>query len=107
METEPKDFENYVRAKKSVDNIKNFYAHLVIYLFMNSLLLAFKGSILNFFRSKGVEDEGFLYWMEWNLIFIPILWGIVLLVTGLYFLKLKPRFFRDWEDRQIKKYMKE
>ncbi|NNG08931.1 MAG: Pr2TM family membrane protein, partial [Arenibacter sp.] len=34
-------------------------------------------------------------------------WGIVLLVTGLYFLKLKPRFFRDWEDRQIKKYMKE
>ena len=107
MDTEPKDYENYVRAKKRVDNIKNFYAHLVIYLLMNILLFAFKGSILNFIKSKGVVDQGFLNWVEWNLIFIPILWGIVLAVTGLYFLKLKPRFFREWEERQIKKYMKE
>ena len=99
------NLEKYIKAKKRVDNLKNFYAHIAVYLVMNILLIVFKGRILNFFTANGVEDQGFLNWMEWNMIFIPVIWGVILLVTGVYFLKLKPGFFRKWEERRMRKYM--
>ena len=101
------NLEKYIKAKKRVDNLKNFYAHIAVYLVMNTLLFVFKGRILNFFTTNGVEDQGFLNWMEWNMILIPVIWGVVLLVTGVYFLKLKPGFFRKWEERKMQKYMEE
>lgn len=107
MERDRDNLEKYIKAKRRVDNLKNFYAHIAVYLVMNTLLFVFKGRILNFITTNGVEDQGFLNWMEWNMIFIPVIWGVVLLVTGVYFLKLKPGFFRKWEERQMQKYMEE
>ena len=101
------NLEKYVNAKKRVDNLKNFYAHIAFYLVMSSLLFVFKGEILNFFTANGVEDQGFLKWMEWNMVLIPVIWGVILVVAGVYFLKLKPGFFRKWEERQMRKYMEE
>lgn len=97
----------YIRAKKRVDTLKNFYAHIAVYLVMNVLLFVFKGRIVSFFVDKGVEDQGFLNWMEWNMVFIPIVWGVVLLVAGIYILKLKPGFIEKWEEKQLRKYTEE
>jgi len=107
MERDKHYFEKYMLAKKRVDNQKNFYAHIVVYLVMNVLLFFFKGKIINFFLDRGVSDQGFLNWMEWNIILIPVLWGIVLLVIGIYLFKLKPFIFKNWKEKQIQKYMEE
>lgn len=101
------NLERYIRAKKRVDTLKNFYAHIAVYLVMNVLLFVFKGRIVSFFVDKGVEDQGFLNWMEWNMVFIPIVWGVVLLVAGIYLLKLKPGFIEKWEEKQLRKYTEE
>lgn len=101
------NLERYIRAKKRVDTLKNFYAHIAVYLVMNVLLFVFKGRIMSFFIANGVEDQGFLNWMEWNMAFIPVVWGVVLLVAGIYFLKLKPGFIKKWEEKQLRKYTEE
>ncbi|WP_181938142.1 MULTISPECIES: 2TM domain-containing protein [unclassified Arenibacter] len=104
---EKDNLEKYIKAKKRVDNLKNYYAHIVMYLIANALLFVFKGRISNFFTDNGVEDQGFLNWMGWNMILIPVIWGAILLVAGVYLLKLKPGFFNKWEEGQMRKYMDE
>ncbi|MCK0146979.1 2TM domain-containing protein [Arenibacter sp. F26102] len=99
------DSEKYIRAKRRVENLKNFYAHIAVYVVMNVLLFSFKVNIIDFFVEHGVNDQGFLNWVEWNIVFIPIIWGVVLLLIGLFYFKMKPVFFRNWEERQIRKYM--
>jgi hypothetical protein len=49
MEMDRDNLEKYIKAKKRVDNLKNFYAHIAVYLVMNILLFVVKGRILNFF----------------------------------------------------------
>ncbi|MCK0190142.1 2TM domain-containing protein [Arenibacter sp. F20364] len=107
MDKDKGDIEKYIRAKKRVDNLKNFYAHIVIYVIMSLLLFLFKGRIIDFFVGKGVRDEGFLTWMDWNFVFIPIIWGVVLLVIGIYHFRFKSGFIKKWEARQLRKYMEE
>lgn len=107
--------EKFVKAKKRVDSIKGFYKHLKIYIIANVLLLFVKLYVYDFFVIEGVEDQGFLNWLGWNIVLTPILWGIGVFCHGLYVFKfksislkeLKPRFFKEWEECQIRKYMEE
>lgn len=112
--------ENYTRklalAQKRVRNLKKFYNHLKAYIIVNLILLVLKYRALDFFADKAVvHDQNFLYWFEWNVLGTPILWGIGLLFHALYVFRLKskplsdlkPNFLKDWEERQIQKYMEE
>lgn len=111
--------ENYTkklaRAQKRVNDIKKFYQHLRIYIIINLLLLFVKYRAMDFLTTKGIQDPGFLEWFQWNFIGTPVLWGIGLLVHALYVFKfdakplkdLKPKFLKDWESKQIQKYMDE
>lgn len=113
MEERKKESNTYVRARKRVERIKAFYWHLWIYSIANALLFILKGYILGYLSSHGFEDEGFLNWFGLNIILTPMLWGIGLLVHGLVVFKfdsfsirnLKPKFIKNWEERQIKKYI--
>jgi hypothetical protein len=107
MGMDKEDIEKYIRAKKRVEHLKNFYAHVFVYVVMCLLLFLFGGKIVDFFLDKGVTDQGFLTWVEWNIVFIPIIWGVVLLVIGIYHFKLKTGFLKNWEARQMRKYMEE
>lgn len=109
--------ENYkqklARAQKRVASIKKFYRHLRIFIIANLILLFFKFKALNFFEDKGVQDQDFLNWFEWNIIGTPVLWGIGLVIHAVYvfsfdakpFKELKPKFLKEWEERQIRKFM--
>ena len=103
------------RALKRVDAIKKFYQHLSIYLLINILLLFVKYQVLEYLMAEGIQDPGFLDWFQWNFFATPFLWGIGLLIHGIYVFKfnarplkeLKPKFLKDWEQRQLQKFLDE
>lgn len=97
--------EKYMRAKKRVGRIKRFYCHLTLYVVANIILLILKAYFLGFFESNGTNDPNIYYWLEWNIISTPILWGIGLIIHGLFVFKLP--FVAKWEKRQIQKFMNE
>ena len=101
------EFEKYKRAKKRIENIKRLYAHVVLFFIATILLLAFKGRILNFLVSKGITDKGFLHWAELNIVLIPVIWAIVLIFAGIYLLRFKPGFIKNWEIRKVKEFLEE
>jgi len=115
METKEDYVKRLKKAKKKVENIKNFYKHLRVYIVINVILIFLAYRALGFFGENTVQDSGFNDWFIWNVFGTPILWGIGLLAHALYVFRFqskplkgfKPRFIKDWEARQISKYMEE
>jgi hypothetical protein len=99
------EVEKYVKAKKRVDDIKGFYFNLIKFAIITLLILVFKGRVLEFFIEKGVEDESILQWIEWNILVIPVIWGLVLFVMGLRLFMFKSNILKNWEKRQIQKHL--
>ncbi len=88
------DEDKFKRAKKHVDEIKGFYIHLTVYVIVNLFILS---SI--YFNLDG-ESFG-----QIGHFFTPFFWGIGLLFHGAKVFGFNPLFSKDWEDRQIKKYI--
>ncbi len=111
MKTYPS--EKFAKAKRRVDRIKDFYGHLSVYVVANVLLFVFKGYAFNYIISQGIEDQGFLDWFMLNIVLTPIIWGLGLIIHGFLAFRpvpfsiknLKPKFIKDWEERQIQKYL--
>jgi len=81
--------ERYLRAKKKVENLKEFYRHLAVYLLINVLIFA-----INLYTFQG-------YW--W---FIYPLggWGIGVAMHGLSVFEDRDSNSK-WEEKKIKEYM--
>jgi hypothetical protein len=88
--------DKYARAKKRVDEIKGFYIHASIYTVINSFIL------VNIFIQSGYNGQGF-----WQIehFFTLFFWGIGLSFHALKVFRLNPFFNKDWEKRQIQKYI--
>ncbi|WP_047245033.1 2TM domain-containing protein [Maribacter thermophilus] len=107
--------EKYIRAQRQVAQIKKFYKHVRIFIVVNIVLLLIKFKVLDYFNGQGFQNENFVDWFEWNIIGTPILWGIGLLVHGIYVFRfkaipwaeMKPGFIKKWEEKQIKKFLQE
>lgn len=111
--------ENYTqklaRAQKRVDAIKKFYGHLKVYIIINIVILVVKFRALDFFGDHVIQDSGFNDWFVLNVFGTTIVWGIALLLHAVYVFKfdakpwreLKPNTLKDWEDRQIQKFIDE
>lgn len=96
----------YERARKRVDDIKGFYRHLTAYVIVSAILLLARGKVHFVLLSKGaLGDPNFLNWLDWNIYGTPILWGIGLLIHGLIVFVKNPFLGKEWEKRQIEKYM--
>ncbi|AXI08556.1 histidine kinase [Oceanobacillus sp. 143] len=81
--------EKYLRAKKRVQNLKEFYQHLLSYVLVNTMLF-----IINM-----VTDPSY-----WWFIFPLMGWGIGLIAHA--FSVYSDGFMgADWEERKIKEYM--
>lgn len=88
--------EAYIRAKKRLEDIKGFYWHLASYLIVNLFLTVFIGAA----KVKNGES----LW-DFGLLATPLFWGIGLLFHALAIFGKNWFFGKEWEERQIKKYM--
>lgn len=115
MEDRSHQKEKYKRAQRQVQQIKKFYTHLRIFIMVNIVLFVVKFKVLDYVTTEGIQNEGFINWFEWNIIGTPILWGIGLLVHGLYVFKfnarpwaeMKPDFMKRWEQEQLARILRE
>ena len=91
-----------IKAKKKVEALKGFYTHLMIYLVINTSLLIIKiiGNFYygDYFMGPLWHFSTFATWL---------FWGIGLSFHALKVFKKNPFFNRNWEERQIQKYLDE
>ncbi|CAM3470419.1 2TM domain-containing protein [Elizabethkingia occulta] len=81
----------FLEAKRKVKEIRGFYIHFLIYLTVNVIIL-----ISNFYEYHQIG---------WTNIYVPVLWGVVILIhAGSVFLP-GIIFGNDWEKKKIKKLM--
>jgi hypothetical protein len=83
--------EKYKIAKKRVEEIRGFFAHLFAYIGVNITLI-----IINLVTSRGS------LWFYW----VTVFWGIGLLwhALGVFVLNKFPG--KDWENKKIKELIK-
>ncbi len=94
------------RAQQRVDRIKGFYSHLVVYLLVNTVLLLGKNDFSFILVNNSVfDDANFLTWINWNVYGTLIVWGIGLTIHGLSVFVKNPFLGKNWEEKQIAKYL--
>jgi hypothetical protein len=80
----------YQEAKRRVEEMRGFYAHLGAYVLVNSFLF-----LLNITTSPDI------LWFYW-----PLLgWGIGLVVHAVYVFGPRRWLGQDWEEKKIKEIM--
>lgn len=88
------------RARKRVEELKGFYWHFASYLFVNIFISTFK-----IIRNLGDgETFGEAFW-DFGTFAIWFFWGIGLAFHAVKVFSLNPIFGRDWEERQIQKFI--
>ncbi|NNC69651.1 MAG: 2TM domain-containing protein [Flavobacteriaceae bacterium] len=99
---------SYEKARAQVKRLKGFYNHLFIYVIFLIVWFLFAENILGLLRdSVGHSDAGFYRWAGVNLWLNPLIWGVIVLIHGVYVFGFKPSFFKNWEERKIEEYMNE
>ncbi len=103
---ENKGLTAYKKAQEKVRRIKGFYKHLTAYLIVNTII------VIEGLRGIGIlemkmddVDPAFLEWLFWNVLAVPVLWGIGLFFHGLRVFGPQMKFVKDWEENQIRKWM--
>ncbi len=93
MKTEETYQERYTRAKARVDELKSFYNHVIIYVFLNVLFAGF-----NYYTNE--------WRFPWFL--FPLLgWGIGLFSHGIGTFGLNPFTGKNWEERKLKELLEQ
>lgn len=96
----------YQKAKLRVDAIRGFYNHLAVFVIINILLYVLRDKFtIILINLNGLGNPEFLQWVDWNVFGTTIIWCIVLVIHGINVLGNFSLFKREWEQRQIKKYM--
>ena len=102
MERDYTEEHRYLKAKKRVEKIKGFYVHLSVYIAVNifiSGIIIF--GITNDGDSISEAVNNFGVYSTW------LFWGIGLFFHWLGVFGSNLFFRKDWEKRQIEKYMKD
>ncbi|KQC28726.1 2TM domain-containing protein [Flagellimonas eckloniae] len=96
MDITMEDFNNekLKRAKKKVDELKGFYVHLTVYIIVNVFIL------VNIY----LNTDDFWKWPHFVTLFG---WGIGLAFHATKTFGFNPFFGKDWEKKQIQKYIEE
>ena len=86
------------RAKERLDQLKGFYIHLTVYLVINSIIL------MNFVIRSLNSDYDFWTFPSFITAFF---WGIGLFFHAANVFNILPFYGKNWERRQIEKFMME
>lgn len=100
METNSRDKKK--KAKKRVEALKGFYIHLMVYIMINTMIFVVK-IVRNTYNGESFSEAFF----DFNTFFTPIFWGLGLAFHAIKVFDYNPIFNKDWEERQIQKYMEE
>lgn len=95
MENSSKPHIRYREASRRVKKIKGFYIHAMVYFFVNIFIIGIKALNL---------DVKEIFW-EWDLLKLPLFWGIGLAAHGLSIFLPTMIFCSDWEEKKIKELM--
>lgn len=91
----------YLKAKKKVEVLKHFYAHLAVFIVLNSLIILVSANVF------GGEKVDFT---RWSVYFTLFFWGIGLVSHALYVcfeLYARNSFLKKWEQKKIKEFLEE
>ncbi len=88
------------RARKRVEELKGFYWHLAAYLAVNLFISISKVS-RNIVSGEGFNEAFF----DFGTFAIWFFWGIGLAFHAVKVFSFNPLFGKDWEERQIQKYI--
>lgn len=94
------------KAQKRVEMLKGFYRHLLAYIVVNIALFIIRGKILGYFQGSAT-DTNFIEWIDWNILIVPFFWGIGLVFHAAKVFQYKLKFIKNWEEKQLEKYIKE
>ncbi|WP_264559205.1 2TM domain-containing protein [Flavobacterium sp. N2270] len=86
------DFERYQKVKKQVQELKEFYRHLLIYVIIMAVII--------FINLKYTPE---VLWFFWTLFG----WGIGLFFHAMKVFNFFPFFDKEWEEKKIKEFMEE
>ena len=81
------DEEKYKRAKARVEELRKFYAHLISYIVVNTMLV-----VINL-----VTSQNYL-WFYW----VTAFWGIGLICHAI---RVFGKFGKEWEEKKIEEIM--
>lgn len=90
------------RAKKRVEALKGFYIHFAVYIVVNAFITINK-IIRNTFDGETFSEAFF----DSETLFIWFFWGIGVVFHAAKVFSYNPFFGKDWEERQIRKFMDE
>ncbi len=93
MEKNYKENHKYRAAKKKVKDIKGFYVHLIVYLFINTAIIAVNSY-------KDWEELGEIWTYS-----TAFFWGIGLLAHWVSVFGPNVLFGKDWEEKKIQELM--
>tara|TARA_R100000988_G_C3988258_1_gene161125 strand:+ start:147 stop:479 length:333 start_codon:yes stop_codon:yes gene_type:complete len=97
----------YERALKRVERIKKFYKHVRVYIIINIIFLLLKVKILSVIKNGDFSDVQFEHWLNLNVYGTALIWGVGLLLHGLYVFQNKFTFFKNWEERKLKEILEQ
>ncbi|MCJ7465135.1 MAG: 2TM domain-containing protein [Maribacter sp.] len=94
--------EKMIRAKKRLEELKGFYWHFAVYLVVNIAI-----SVLKISRNLS-DGETFneAFW-DFGTFAVWFFWGIGLAFHAARVFSFNPFFGKDWEEKQIQKFMEE
>lgn len=100
METSKLD--KNTKAKKRVQELKGFYTHLMVYIMINTMITLVKIVGTSYYGENFMGPIWhFSTFSTW------FFWGLGLAFHGVKVFALPSFFNREWEERQIQKYMDE
>ncbi len=95
------DRKKLARAKKRLQEIKGFYWHLASYIGVNLFIT------ITTVIGRMSSGDSFLEVLDFGSFAVWFFWGIGLFFHGMKVFSLNPIFSKDWEKRQIEKYMEQ
>jgi len=88
------------RAKKKVEKLKGFYIHLMVYLIINTMITVIKVVGATYYGETFMGPFWhFSTFASW------LFWGIGLGFHAIKVFSLNPILGKDWEQRQLQKYI--
>lgn len=89
-------------AKNKVKDLKGFYIHLTVYILANIFIVAMN-VMIRIWEGESLYEA----LVNFGTFIAPFFWGIGLLFHAVKVFDYNPFLGKDWEARQINKYIEE